>query len=112
VAELLDTGGSANAVCADLVDCSSPALGPKHPRRYLQTMPHAANDPGRLSYGEVRAALTRRADFESYQEGVGKSPTYVLNVRPHSSRLDPFAITGADLNQLLRDALARLTNTQ
>jgi hypothetical protein len=75
-------------------------------------MPHATNDPGSLSYGEIRAALSRRADFESYQEGVGKFPTYVLNVRPRSSRFDPFAMTGTDLTQLLRDALARLTDAQ
>jgi len=75
-------------------------------------MPHARNDPASLSYGEVRAALSRRAEFESHQEGVGKSPTYVLNVRPRSSRFDPFAMTGADLNQLLRDALARLSDAR
>jgi hypothetical protein len=74
-------------------------------------MAHATNDPGSLSYGEVRAALSRRADFESHQEGVGKYPTYVLNVRPRSSKLDPFALTGEDLNQLLRDALARVTDS-
>jgi len=46
------------------------------------TMRDNASDPEALTYGEVRAALSRRAAFESHQEGVGKSPTYVLNVRP------------------------------
>jgi len=75
-------------------------------------MPHVTDDSNSPSYGEVRAALSRRADFESYQEGVGKSPTYVLNVRPRSSRFRPFAMTGADLTQLLRDALAHLSDAK
>ena len=65
-------------------------------------------DAKALTYGEVRAGLSRRADFESHQEGVGKFPSYVLNVRPRSTRYPPFTLTGPDLNQLLREALTHL----
>lgn len=78
----------------------------------FRTMADDANDPGMLTYGEVRAALRRRADFESHQEGVGKSPSYVLNVRPRSTRYAPFTLTGPDLTQLLRDALTHLPYVQ
>ena len=64
-----------------------------------------------LSYGEVRASLGRRAAFESHQEGVGKVSSYVLNVRPLSSRYEPFTLTGPDLTELLRDALSHLAPT-
>jgi hypothetical protein len=70
-------------------------------------------DPGPLkvlSYSEVRAALLRRADFESHQEGVGKVSSYVLNVRPHS-KTEPFTLTGSGLAGLLREALSRLAST-
>ncbi len=63
-----------------------------------------------LTYGEVRAALGRRADFESHQEGVGKSPYYVLKVRPRSKSVEPFALTGPDLANLLREALTHLAH--
>jgi hypothetical protein len=69
-----------------------------------------ANDPEALTYGEVRAALSRRAAFESHQEGVGKSPSYVLNVRPRSKSYEAFTLTGADLTGLLREALTRLAH--
>jgi hypothetical protein len=68
-------------------------------------------DPGQaqaLSYSEVRAALGRRADFESHQEGVGKVASYVLNVRPRSSRHLPFTLSGPDLATLLREALRQI----
>jgi hypothetical protein len=61
-----------------------------------------------LTYSEVRARLTRRAAFESYQEGIGKSTSYVLNVRPRYSGNEPFTLTGPDPADLLREALARL----
>jgi hypothetical protein len=64
-----------------------------------------------LSYGEVRASLSRRADFESHQEGVGKVSSYVLNVRPRSRRYEPFTLTGPDLTELLRDALSHFAQT-
>jgi hypothetical protein len=73
-------------------------------------MADQTSDSGALTYGEVRAALSRRSDFESYQEGVGKSPHYVLNVRPRSTRCPPFTRTGPDLAQLLRDALDHLAD--
>jgi hypothetical protein len=62
-----------------------------------------------LTYSEVRAGLTRRAAFESYQEGTGKSPSYVLNVRPRYKGHEPFTLTGPDPAELLREALTRLT---
>jgi hypothetical protein len=62
------------------------------------------------TYSQVRAALSRRAVFESHQEGVGKSPRYVLNVRPRSKNDPPFTLTGPDLTELLRDALTRLAH--
>jgi hypothetical protein len=71
-------------------------------------MANDASDPTALTYGEVRAALGRRATFEGHQEGVGTSPYYVLNVRPHSKRHAPFTLTGPDPTKLLRDALTRL----
>ena len=70
-------------------------------------MTYDANDDGRLTYSQVRAALSRRAAFESYQEGVGKSPSYVLNVRPYSKSREPFTLTGPDPTELLREALIR-----
>jgi hypothetical protein len=73
-------------------------------------MPDGADDPKRLTYSEVRAALGRRAAFESHQEGVGKSPHYVLTVRPRSRRYEPFTLTGPDPTELLREALTRLTD--
>jgi hypothetical protein len=73
-------------------------------------MPDDASGPKALTYGEVRAALGRRAAFESHQEGVGKSPSYVLNVRPHSKSHEPFTLTGPDLRGLLREALTHLTS--
>jgi hypothetical protein len=76
----------------------------------LRFMPNDASNPKGLTYGEVRAALGRRADFESHQEGVGKSPSYVLNVRPRSNRYDPFTLTGPDPTELLREALAHLVH--
>jgi hypothetical protein len=60
------------------------------------------------SYSEVRAALSRRADFESHQEGVGKVASYVLNVRPHSSRHVPFTLSGPHLGTLLQEALSHI----
>jgi hypothetical protein len=69
-----------------------------------------ASDPKVLTYGEVRAALSRRAAFESHQEGVGKSPSYVLNVRPRSKSYEGFTLTGHDLTGLLREALTRLAH--
>jgi hypothetical protein len=74
-------------------------------------MPEDTSDVKQPSYGEVRASLSRRADFESYQEGVGKVSSYVLNVRPRSSRYEPFTLTGPDLAELLRDALSHLAPT-
>jgi hypothetical protein len=47
-------------------------------------MQEDSSQPKALSYGEVRATLSRRADFESHQEGVGKVSSYVLNVRPEA----------------------------
>jgi hypothetical protein len=79
-----------------------------HFARYLQIMPKATSHPEELSYGEVRSALSRRAAFESHQEGVGKTYSYVLHVRPRSTRFEPFSLTGPDLTQLLREALTRL----
>ena len=61
-----------------------------------------------LTYSEVRARLTSRADFESHQEGTGKSPFYVLHVRPRYKGYEPFTLTGPDPADLLREALARL----
>ena len=61
-----------------------------------------------LSYSEVRARLTDRAVFESPQEGTGKSPSYVLNVRPRYKGNEPFTLTGPDPAELLREALTRL----
>jgi hypothetical protein len=71
-------------------------------------MPEDAGDLKTLSYSEVRAALGRRAAFESHQEGVGKISSYVLNVRPRSKNSEPFTLTGPDLTELLRDALSHL----
>jgi hypothetical protein len=62
-----------------------------------------------LTYSEVRAGLTSRAAFETHQEGTGKSPSYVLNVRPRYRGYEPFTLTGPDPAALLREALARLT---
>jgi hypothetical protein len=76
----------------------------------VRSMPNDASDPKGLTYGEVRAALGRRAAFESHQEGVGKSPYYVLNVRPRSNRYEPFTLTGPDPTELLREALTRLAH--
>ena len=61
-----------------------------------------------LTYSEVRARLTSRAAFESHQEGTGKSPSYVLHVRPRFRGYEPFTLTGPDPANLLREALARL----
>lgn len=58
----------------------------------------------------MRAALGRRAAFESHQEGVGKSPSYVLNVRPYSKAHEPFSLTGPEPTELLREALTRLAH--
>ena len=69
-----------------------------------------ASDQKALTYGEVRAALGRRAAFESHQEGMGKSPSYVLNVRPRSKSYEPFTLTGPDPTELLREALTHLTH--
>jgi hypothetical protein len=77
----------------------------------FQAMQEDSSHPKALSYGEVRATLSRRADFESHQEGVGKVSSYVLNVRPRSSRYEPFTLTGPDLSELLRDALSHLAPT-
>ncbi len=73
-------------------------------------MPDDASDPQALTYSQVRAALSRRATFESHQEGVGKSPHYVLHVRPRSRRYEPFTLTGPDPAELLREALTRLAH--
>lgn len=62
-----------------------------------------------LTYGEVRSALIRRADFESHQEGEGKSPHYVLRVRPRGKSHQPFTLTGPDPVKLLREALTHFT---
>jgi hypothetical protein len=69
-----------------------------------------ASDQKALTYGEVRAALGRRAAFESHQEGMGKSPSYVLNVRPRSKSYEPFTLTGPDPTELLREALTHLAH--
>ena len=61
-----------------------------------------------LSYSEVRARLSSRAAFESHQEGTGKSPSYVLNVRPRYKGYEPFTLMGPDPAELLREALERL----
>jgi hypothetical protein len=61
-----------------------------------------------LTYSEVRARLSSRAAFESHQEGTGKSPSYVLHVRPRFRGYEPFTLTGPDPADLLREALARL----
>ena len=71
-------------------------------------MPHDLSGGTPLTYSEVRARLTRRAAFESHQEGTGKSPSYVLNVRPRYRGDEPFTLTGPDPADLLREALARL----
>ena len=71
-------------------------------------MPEDTGDLKTLSYSEVRPALSRRAAFESHQEGVGKVSSYVLNVRPRSKNSEPFTLTGPDLTELLRDALSHL----
>ena len=68
------------------------------------------SNPKALTYGEVRAALGRRAAFERHQEGMGKSPYYVLNVRPRSKSYEPFTLTGPDPTELLREALTHLTH--
>lgn len=73
-------------------------------------MPDEASDPKALTYGEVRVALGRRASFEGHQEGVGKSPSYVLHVRPRSKSYEPFTLTGPDPTELLREALAHLAH--
>lgn len=81
------------------------------PRAMFYTM---QDDPGTskvLSYSEVRAALSRRAAFESHQEGVGKVSSYVLNVRPRSKSYEPFTLTGPDLTEMLREALSCLERT-
>jgi len=61
-----------------------------------------------LTYSEVRARLSSRAAFESHQEGTGKSPSYVLHVRPRFRGYEPFTLTGPDPADMLRKALARL----
>ena len=76
----------------------------------MRAMSDDASDPRALSYSDVRAALGRRAAFESHQEGMGKSPSYVLNVRPRSKRCEPFTLTGPDPTELLREALTHLTH--
>ena len=68
------------------------------------------SDQKSLTYSEVRAALGRRAAFESHQEGVGKVSSYVLNVRPRSKSYQPFTLTGPDLTELLREALTQLAH--
>jgi hypothetical protein len=73
-------------------------------------MQEDAGDLKTLSYSEVRASLSRRAAFESHQEGVGKVSSYVLNVRPRSKSCEPFTLTGPDLTELLRDALSHLAH--
>jgi hypothetical protein len=35
--------------------------------------------------------------------------SYVLNVRPHSSRHVPFTLSGPDLGTLLQEALSHIT---
>ena len=65
----------------------------------------------RTVQGEIDRAVrtvTSRADFESHQEGTGKSPSYVLHVRPRFRGYEPFTLTGPDPADLLREALARL----
>ena len=69
-----------------------------------------SGDPKGRTYGEVRAALGRRAAFESYQEGVGKVSSYVLKVRPRSKSYAPFTLEGPDLTELLREALTHLAH--
>jgi hypothetical protein len=71
-------------------------------------MPDDVGNGKELSYSEVRAGLSRRADFEGHQEGTGKRPSYVLNVRPRYKGHEPFTLTGPDPAELLREALARL----
>jgi hypothetical protein len=71
-------------------------------------MPDDLSGGKQLSYSEVRARLTDRAVFESHQEGTGKSPSYVLNVRPRYKGNEPFTLTGPDPAELLREALTRL----
>ena len=71
-------------------------------------MPHDPSGGKPLTYSEVRARLTRRAAFESHQEGTGKVSSYVLNVRPRYRGDEPFTLTGPDPADLLREALARL----
>lgn len=75
-------------------------------------MPNDAGNPVALTYGEVRVALTRRAEFESHQEGEGKSPHYVLSVRPRGKSYEPFTLTGPDPAMLLREALAQLVGAE
>jgi hypothetical protein len=62
----------------------------------------------RLTYSEVRTGLSRLAAFESHQEGTGKSPSYVLHVRPRYKGYEPFTLMGPDPAELLREALTRL----
>lgn len=71
-------------------------------------MQDGAGESKAMNYSEVRAALSRRAAFESHQDGVGKVASYVLNVRPRTSRSAPFTLAGPDLAALLREALAQL----
>jgi hypothetical protein len=71
-------------------------------------MPDQSRGEQPLSYSEVRARLISRAAFESYQEGTGKSTSYVLNVRPRYKGYEPFTLTGPDPAELLRQALTRL----
>jgi hypothetical protein len=71
-------------------------------------MSNDASNPKQLTYSEVRAGLSRRALFESHQEGTGKSPSYVLHVRPRYKGEEPFTLMGPDPAELLREALARL----
>jgi hypothetical protein len=77
-------------------------------RRYLLYMGNNPSGGTPLTYSEVRARLTSRAAFESHQEGTGKAPSYVLNVRPRYRGHEPFTLTGPDPAELLREALARL----
>ena len=58
----------------------------------------------------MRAALGRRAAFESCEEGVGKVSSYVLKVRPRSKSYAPFTLEGPDLTEPLREALTHLAH--
>ena len=71
-------------------------------------MPDDTSNSKRLTYSEVRTGLSRLAAFESHQEGTGKSPSYVLHVRPRYKGNDPFTLTGPDPAELLREAFSRL----